>query len=37
VRWDGRDNLGNEVSSGMYFSRLSAGRTVLTAKLTLQK
>jgi len=37
VRWDGRDNFGQEVSSGVYFTRLRTGQSVLTRKLTLQK
>jgi hypothetical protein len=37
VRWDGRDNFGREISSGLYFSRLVVGQTVLMQKLTLQK
>ncbi len=34
-RWDGRDDDGGAVSSGVYFVRLSAGRTVELGKLVL--
>ncbi len=37
VRWDGRDHFGQEVGSGTYFARLTAGRLLITGKLILQK
>jgi hypothetical protein len=37
VRWDGRDESGQEVSSGLYFIRLMAGQTVLNGKVILQR
>ena len=33
--WDGRDNLGREVSSGIYFYRLTAGPHAATRKFLL--
>ncbi|MDI6791402.1 MAG: DUF2341 domain-containing protein [bacterium] len=35
--WDGRDNDGREVSSGIYFYRLNAGDTVITRKMIVLK
>ncbi len=35
VEWDGRNNRGDMVSSGVYFSRLSTGGTVETRKMVL--
>jgi hypothetical protein len=35
--WDGRDESGNPASSGIYFSRLSFGKTILTRKMLLLK
>jgi len=37
VAWDGRDNSGNSVSSGMYFYRLQAGNFTDSKKMTLVK
>jgi hypothetical protein len=37
VLWDGRDANGNSVGSGVYFSRLYAGKRVLTRKMVLLK
>lgn len=33
VQWDGRDDLGNSVSSGLYFCKLVAGQVTLVRKL----
>ena len=35
VRWDGDDDLGREVASGLYLCRLEAGECSLTRKLLL--
>ncbi|MFH1502192.1 MAG: FlgD immunoglobulin-like domain containing protein [Candidatus Eisenbacteria bacterium] len=35
--WDGRDGSGREVSSGIYFARLAAGRETSSIKMTLLK
>lgn len=35
VNWDGTDNLGNRVKSGVYFCRIQAGRSVGQNKLVL--
>ena len=35
VAWDGRSDAGNAVSAGVYFVRLSAGRTQLGSKILL--
>lgn len=37
VRWDGRDNFGSQVASGLYLHRLEAGEVVATRKLMLAK
>jgi len=37
VRWNGRDQYGREVSSGLYFVRLEFADTRLLQKITLQK
>lgn len=37
VTWDGRDNLGNDVPSGVYFYRLTAGDFMKTRKMILTK
>ena len=37
VRWDGRDDKGNAVPSGLYFYRLQNGSHVLTGKMILMK
>lgn len=37
VAWDGRDDDGGEVSSGVYFYRLVAGSTTITRRMTLLK
>lgn len=35
--WDGKDDMGNFVSSGIYFSRLTSGKHVTTGKMLLLK
>lgn len=37
IVWDGRDDTGNAVATGIYFTRLTAGNTVATGKLALVK
>jgi len=37
VTWDGRDNLGRQVSSGIYFYQLTAGKFSKTMKMILTK
>ncbi len=36
-KWDGRDDKGNQVSSGVYFYRLNADKNSLTKKMILMK
>jgi hypothetical protein len=36
-RWNGEDNRGSKVASGMYFARLQAGSQVATMKMILAK
>jgi hypothetical protein len=35
LNWDGRDNLGQKVASGIYFTKLQAGKFAATRKMTL--
>ena len=37
VGWDGKDAHGNQVSTGVYFYRLTAGNRTLTKKMVLLK
>jgi hypothetical protein len=37
VSWDGNDEVGNSVSSGVYFYRLKSGKYTLTKKMVLLK
>lgn len=37
VTWDGRDNNGNYVTSGIYFNRMTAGKFAQTKKMNLVK
>jgi hypothetical protein len=37
ITWDGRDTHGHQVSSGVYFYRLKAGKKVLTRKMAVLK
>ena len=35
--WDGKDDLGNDLPSGLYIGRLEAGEIVRAIKLVLQR
>jgi flagellar hook assembly protein FlgD len=35
VRWDGKDNYGNQLASGVYFSKLKACGRTATRKLVM--
>jgi hypothetical protein len=35
VRWDGRDSEGLDVSSGIYFARMTVGSELFERKMTL--
>jgi len=37
IRWDGRDDAGREVSTGVYLYRLQAGAQTIVRRMTLQK
>ncbi len=37
VRWDGKDNLGVKVASGIYFAKMAAGKFMQTRKMSLVK
>jgi len=37
VNWDGRDDAGNYVSSGVYFYKMTADNVVITKKLAVTK
>jgi len=37
VKWDGRDELGRQVPTGLYIYRFEAGDYVVTRKMTLMK
>jgi hypothetical protein len=37
ITWDGKDNAGNEVSSGVYFFKLTAGKFSATEKMVMMK
>jgi hypothetical protein len=37
ITWDGRDNAGSDVSSGVYFFKVNAGPNKATAKMVLMK
>jgi flagellar hook assembly protein FlgD len=37
IEWDGRDDAGRAMASGVYFYRLVAGATTITRRMTLLK
>jgi flagellar hook assembly protein FlgD len=37
IKWDGKDDFGNKLSSGIYFARLDAGRYMQSIKMNLLK
>ncbi len=37
AKWDGKNNLGENVSSGIYFARLTTGKFIKTIKMNLMK
>jgi flagellar hook assembly protein FlgD len=37
ITWDGKDNAGNEVSSGIYFYKLAAGQYHAVKKMVMLK
>ena len=37
MNWDGRDDAGNYVSSGVYFYKMAADNVVITKKLAVTK
>ncbi len=37
IKWDGRDQLGNAVPTGLYFYTLTDGATSITKKMALMK
>jgi flagellar hook assembly protein FlgD len=37
ITWDGKDNAGNSVSSGVYFYKLVAGHFSATEKMVMMK
>jgi flagellar hook assembly protein FlgD len=37
ITWDGKDNAGNNISSGVYFYKLTAGSYTATNKMVMMK